>query len=168
MEWMLMPLRRYADFSGRSRRMEFWMWLVFQFLLYILFIIVVTIFGGAVTAFAGDNPASGLAAVGAGIIVLYGLYLLVWLALIIPSLAVQVRRLHDTDRSGWWVLAPLAANIVMVIGVGVHSQVALFLGGAGSLIFAIMLLVFFFLDGTPGDNRFGPDPKGRGTAEVFA
>ncbi|MDG4768408.1 DUF805 domain-containing protein [Solwaraspora sp. WMMD406] len=58
------------------------------------------------------------------------------LALLLPSLAVGVRRLHDTDRSGWWLLIAL----IPIVG-------------------AIVLLVFFVLDGTHGPNRFGPDPK---------
>jgi hypothetical protein len=55
-----------------------------------------------------------------------------WLGTIIPAIAVAVRRMHDQDRSGWWILCPIA-NII-----------------------------FLFIDGTPGTNRFGPDPKGRG------
>ena len=68
-----------------------------------------------------------------------GIYLLVMLYLLIPSLAVGFRRLHDTDRSAWWLLIAFIP----------------FLG-------AIALLVFNLMDGTPGPNRFGPDPKGRG------
>ena len=62
-----------------------------------------------------------------------------FLYLFIPALAVTFRRLHDTDRSAWWILVGLIP----------------FLG-------ALALLVFYCLDGTPGANRFGPDPKGRG------
>jgi uncharacterized membrane protein YhaH (DUF805 family) len=61
------------------------------------------------------------------------------LAIIIPSIAVSVRRLHDIDRTGWWVLI----SLVPVIG-------------------TIVLLVFAVLDGTPGENRFGPNPKASG------
>lgn len=59
------------------------------------------------------------------------------LVLLLPSLAVGVRRLHDTDRTGWWLLI----GVVPIIG-------------------AIVLIVFFVLDSTPGANRFGPNPKG--------
>jgi uncharacterized membrane protein YhaH (DUF805 family) len=49
MEWMFMPLKRYADFSGRSRRMEYWMWVVFQFLIFIAFMILMVAVGGALS-----------------------------------------------------------------------------------------------------------------------
>ena len=69
---------------------------------------------------------SGLWTVGAAVLGIF------WLGTIIPALAVSIRRMHDQDRSGWWILCPIA-NII-----------------------------FLFIDGTPGPNRFGPDPKGRG------
>ncbi len=63
----------------------------------------------------------------------------VTLALLVPSLAVTFRRLHDTNRKGWWILI-----------------------GFIPLIGQLVLFIFYVLDGTPGPNRFGPDPKGRG------
>jgi uncharacterized membrane protein YhaH (DUF805 family) len=114
MEWMLMPLKRYADFSGRSRRMEYWMFVLFQFLVTIVINVVMMIVGGTTVMAAGNAPGAILAAGGAFMI--FGLvYLLFWLAMLIPSVAVGVRRLHDTGRSGWWMLAPLA-------GYGIASQ----------------------------------------------
>lgn len=120
MEWMLMPLQRYAQFSGRSRRKEYWMFVLLAFLLGIV--------AGVIDAVLGLNTmVAGL----------YGpLSLLLGLALLIPSIAVGVRRLHDTDRSGWWLLIGLVP----------------FLG-------ALILLIFYLMEGTKGDNRFGPDPK---------
>jgi uncharacterized membrane protein YhaH (DUF805 family) len=75
---------------------------------------------------------SALATLGTAILGIF------WLGTIIPALAVAIRRMHDQDRSGWWILCPIA-NIV-----------------------------FLFIDGTPGPNRFGPDPKGRGGEQAFA
>jgi uncharacterized membrane protein YhaH (DUF805 family) len=100
--------------------------------------------------------------------------LIVNLGLLIPTLAVSVRRLHDTDRSGWWLLAPLAGLPVFLIGLagtgisvlqpggtpnfgGMFAILAI--GGLLTLGFGIMVFVFTCLDGTRGPNRFGPDPK---------
>lgn len=124
MDWMLMPYRRYADFSGRSRRKEYWM---FYLLVVIVYVIASVIMGmGAPTI----DPATGQM-VGGGMLWTVGAALLgiFWLGSIIPSLAVSIRRMHDQDRSGWWILCPIA-NII-----------------------------FLFIDGTPGPNRFGEDPK---------
>jgi uncharacterized membrane protein YhaH (DUF805 family) len=129
MDWMLMPLRRYAEFSGRSQRKEYWM--------FFLFVILASIATGIVDGILGLNTM---------IAGMYGPFTsLLLLGTIIPSIAVGVRRLHDTDRSGWWYL------IAFVPFVG-----------------AIVLLVFFVMDGTNGPNRFGPDPKNPGQAEAFA
>ena len=126
MEWMLMPLRRYAEFSGRSRRKEYWMFLLFQIIIFIPLGILMGITGG----FDESGELSGL---GSLFLVLIGL---VYLALFIPNLAVLVRRFHDQDKSGWFVL----------LG---------FIPYVGGLI----VFVFMCLDGTKGENRFGPDPK---------
>src|SRR5688500_12923517 len=114
MEWMFMPLKRYAEFSGRSRRKEYWMWILFQILLYLAFWILVVIVGGS-ALMAGGDPTAAMAAGGA-VMVIAGLYALIWLAFIIPGIAVTVRRLHDTNRTGWWILAPLAGYLVMFMG----------------------------------------------------
>ena len=113
MSWYLEVLKKYAVFSGRARRKEYWMFILFNF--------IFTIVAGIIDAIIGSP----------GII-----YLLYCLAVLIPSLAVSIRRLHDTDRSGWW-----------------------FLIGFVPFIGAVVLIVFFVLDSTPGENRFGPNPK---------
>lgn len=128
MHWMILPLRRYADFSGRSRRMEFWMWLLFQLLLYAAF---VAAFSATIELM--DNRDEWTVIVPLSL--LYGLLLL---GFVIPALAVSVRRLHDTNRSGvnlLWNLLPLIGGLV--------------------------LLVYYLSDGTPGPNRYGADPKAR-------
>jgi uncharacterized membrane protein YhaH (DUF805 family) len=142
MEWMIMPLKRYADFSGRSRRKEFWMFTLFVAIVYTVLVIVMGAGIGAGTdSETGEIGMFGSLFAGTG-----GLLLLLFaLAIFIPSLAVQVRRLHDQDKSGWWVLL----NFIPYIG-------------------AIVILVMMCLDGTRGPNRFGPDPKGEGNAEVFS
>ena len=141
MDWMLLPLKRYAQFSGRSRRKEYWMFVLFLVIVYIIAMILDSLLGFGTTTRYADVTNSG-AAMGfnssGGIITL-----LAMLALLVPSLAVAVRRLHDTDRSGWWLLIGLLP-----------------------LVGGIVLIVFYCLDGTKGPNRFGPDPKGENPAEL--
>ena len=126
MEWMLMPFKRYADFNGRSQRMEYWMFTLFIMIVAFVLVMLAGLLGGF-----SDSSGSGLS-----MIVLIPLILLV-LATIIPSIAVTVRRFHDQDKSGWFYLLS-------------------FIPYVGGLI----VFVFMCLDGTPGPNRFGPDPKG--------
>lgn len=166
MEWMFMPLKRYADFAGRSRRMEFWMYQLFLFALVIVFYIILFAAGGAMLMSGGDP--SSMVAAGGAVMLISLVFFLVWLALLIPSIAVAVRRLHDTNRSGWWILLPLAPYVLMFLGAAAESQAIILLGSLGVLAAAILLIVFYFLDGTPGPNKYGEDPKGRGAAETFA
>ena len=193
MNWMLMPLKRYADFSGRSRRMEFWMWQVFKFLVGSVFMVIfMVVFGAAFASIGSKDPnqidTSQLIAASGAVLVIWMIYMLFCLAILIPDIAVGVRRLHDTNRSGWWLLAPIASyfiGIMMVVataGIGASmatdDQVGTGLLATGGIIglvvmlvtlgLVLTLLVFWFLDGTPGPNRYGPDPKGRDASQVFA
>lgn len=129
MEWMLMPYRRYFEFSGRSRRKEYWLFALFNFLVYIGFMLVLMALGSGMQY--GEMASMGpLASV-----VLIAMF--AWgIATIIPSLSVTFRRLHDTDRSAWWILI----GFVPIIG-------------------GLVLLYFYLIEGTRGPNRFGPDPK---------
>lgn len=169
MDYMLMPLRRYADFSGRSRRMEFWMWKLFLLLVGIGFFVLMMIVGGgaaAMGAMMGDTEA--VRGVGAGMLAVMALYALVSLAFLIPDIAVTVRRLHDTDRSGWWILAPLlpyAVGVIAILAGGVGRDAVSTGATVGTIamlaaaVLGLILLVFMFLEGTRGSNRYGPDPK---------
>ena len=128
LEWMMMPLQRYADFSGRSRRKEYWFFVLGIFIVAIILSIIEHILG--------------LSGMVGGV---YGpLTTLLLLALIIPSIAVQVRRFHDQDRSGWFVLL----NLIPFVG-------------------GLIVLVFMVLEGTRGPNRFGSDPKDPAGAVAF-
>jgi len=127
MHWMLMPLRRYAEFTGRSRRKEYWM--------FVLLNALIAAFVGLVTgimAAAVQTETQMMVVVNPLLI----LWTLASLAFAIPGIAVTIRRLHDTDRSGWSILYGLIP----------------FIGG-------FILLYFYVQEGTPGPNRFGPDPK---------
>jgi len=112
-------MKQYADFDGRARRTEYWMFVLFN----IIFSVVAVVL---------DNVL-GIAMEGIGYGPLYGLYVL---AMIIPSLAVAVRRLHDTGKSGWMLLIAL----IPIIG-------------------SIWLLVLYATDGNPGENEYGSNPK---------
>lgn len=128
MEWMMMPLQRYADFSGRSRRKEYWM--------FILGVVIVAVILGIIEGILGINGMVG------GV---YGpLTILLLLGILIPSIAVQVRRFHDQGKSGWFVLL-----------------------GFIPLVGGLIVLVFMCLEGTNGPNEYGPDPKGAGDPGTF-
>jgi uncharacterized membrane protein YhaH (DUF805 family) len=151
MEWMTMPLRRYAEFSGRSRRKEYWM--------YVLLLILVGVVLAAV------EGALGLGA----IVGPYGpLSALLALGTFIPSLAVGVRRLHDTGRSGWWMLIGLIPNALMAAATLSGNLTVTGILLVFALIGAIVLLVLMVMEGTKGPNEYGPDPKGSGAGEAAA
>jgi uncharacterized membrane protein YhaH (DUF805 family) len=116
--WYLQGLRKYAVFRGRARRREFWMFELINSL------IVFALFGIAVLA--------GKAGFG----YLLGLPIVYSLATVIPSFAKLVRRLHDTNHSGWWFLI----GVIPVVG-------------------SLFLLALTMRDSDPGENRFGPNPK---------
>lgn len=113
MDHALNALRRYADFSGRSRRSEYWYYVLFVSLGIVALMVIETLLW--------ETP------------ILTGI---AYLGIIIPSLAVAVRRLHDTGRSGWWYFI----SLVPIVG-------------------PIALLVFFCEDSKPGPNKWGPNPK---------
>jgi len=142
MEYMLMPLKRYFDFSGRSRRKEYWMWVLFVLIVYAIAVFLDVQLGFAsstTTSELGDGTASAGFNVQGGL-----LSSIAGLAFFIPGLAVLIRRMHDLDKSGWWILI-------------------LFI----PLIGAIWMLVLLCTEGTRGPNRFGPDPKGADVQAAF-
>jgi uncharacterized membrane protein YhaH (DUF805 family) len=177
MNWMLLPLKRYAEFSGRSRRTEYWMFQLFMFLVYMAMVVLMMVVGGGALMMAsGGDPSSAMAAGGA-VMLIFGLYCVFALAMFIPSLAVSVRRLHDTNRSGWWLLAPISGYVVMLVGAMLTAAspdnpaiggILAAIGGIAALVLAIVLLVFMFLEGTRGPNNYGADPKGEALDKVFA
>lgn len=119
MNWFVMALKKYAVFTGRSQRSEYWYFTLF----YILIVIGLTVidgFTGSLSEKSGMGLLSGLFA----------------LAVVIPSIAVGARRLHDIDRTAWWLLI----GLIPMVGI-------------------ITLLIFFAQDSTVGSNRFGANPK---------
>lgn len=182
MEWMILPFKRYFDFKGRSRRKEYWMYTLFVIIVSIVLSFVDSMLGLGGSA-TGDADLTSTSAGAAGALSGGLLANIFSLATLIPSLAVGVRRLHDIDRSGWWILLPLGPIFIGAILMGAGMMQALSGGGGGmsglamfgglmllvGLATAILLLVWYCTPGTAGPNRFGEDPKGQGTNadEVF-
>lgn len=119
MNWYLEVLKQYTVFTGRARRQEYWMFTLTNFVIMLGIVLIET--------------AIGLPGI---ISTLYAL------AVLLPAIGVSIRRLHDTSRTGWWLL------LVLIPYVG-----------------AIILLVLMALDSTPGENQYGPNPKEAGTPE---
>ena len=114
MNWYFEVLKKYAVFDGRAHRTEFWLFFLFSF--------IISFFLGVIVGLVGS---------------LWFITTLYALAVLIPGLAVSVRRLHDTNRSGWWILT----GLVPILG-------------------WIALLIFYVEDSRPGANQYGPNPKG--------
>lgn len=157
-DWAKRPLEKYADFSGRAPRAEYW-W-------FTLAMVIASIVISIVENIVGLD----------GMFLTYGpLGLLLLLAVIVPSLAVTVRRLHDTNRRGWWILVAVIPYFILGIfasgavasgSVGAMAGVGLF--GLVAFAGAVVLLVLMVLPGTKGDNNYGPDPYAGGAAAAAA
>jgi uncharacterized membrane protein YhaH (DUF805 family) len=120
MNWYLTVLKKYAVFSGRARRKEYWMFVLFNMIFAAVAALLDNLLGMAI-----ENVGYGL------------LYILYMLAVLVPSLAVMIRRLHDIGKSGWWFFI----SFIPLIG-------------------SIWLLVLLVTDSQPGENQYGPNPKG--------
>lgn len=120
MNWYLGVLKRYADFGGRARRKEFWHFALANTLIFVA-LAVVDVWADLVHRPSGFGFLSGFYSIG----------------VLVPAVAVAVRRLHDTGRSAWW----LAIAFIPLAG-------------------AFVLLYFYVQDSLPGGNRYGPNPKG--------
>ena len=146
-DWAMRPLKKYAVFSGRAPRAEYWWFYLLIVVAYLVAMIVDSLIGLAIL-----GP--------------YGiLTLIVALGVLIPSLAASVRRLHDTNRSGWWLLIVAVPYFIVGIMAGramasgdTGGMAAAGLFGILALVAAVVILIFMVLPGTKGDNRFGPDP----------
>jgi uncharacterized membrane protein YhaH (DUF805 family) len=119
MSWFLAALGKYATFAGRARRREYWFFFLFYVLIYFALSFLDSLFG-AFDPKRGVGLLSGVFALG----------------MLLPSLAVGARRLHDIGRSGWWLLI----SLVPLVGL-------------------LVLMAFALKDGDPGPNAYGPSPK---------
>ena len=127
MKWFWVCFKKYATFAGRARRMEYWMFMLVCALVVMAAFVLISLVG----FFIHDSRATGYAAMA-----VYFLLVVFSLVVILPTLAVSVRRLHDTGRCGWWWFI----NFVPI---------------AGPLVF----LVFMLLDSEAGENPYGRNPK---------
>lgn len=166
-DWAKRPIEKYADFTGRAPRAEYWWFVLAVMIAYVVVSIIESILGI-------NRMIAGV----------YGpLTVLLWLATLVPSIAVAVRRLHDTNRVGWWILLPIvpyclafilggsammggiASGNAMEMGAGMGvAGIFLLIGFVG----AIVLLIFMVLPSNPGDNRYGPNPYGEGATAAAA
>jgi len=142
----------YVDFQGRVRRQEFWYYILAYAVIWIILAVVQSVFRSQI---------------------LTGLYSL---GLFLPTLGISVRRLHDTDRTGWWVVL-VAVPLVLL---GLLTSFAMMTGAYGmmfltatllpilSLAAAALLIYWYAQPGTPGANQYGPDPKSGEHAKAAA
>ena len=118
--------QKYVDFSGRARRSEYWY--------FVLFGIIVSVVAGIIDGILGTRNTLGNYGLVGGI---------ASLALLLPNLGVGVRRLHDTGRSGWWLLIGLIPLVGWIV------------------------LIVFFVQDSQADNQYGPNPKGVGAGQYY-
>ncbi|MEP3276063.1 MAG: DUF805 domain-containing protein [Stappiaceae bacterium] len=144
---------KYFTFSGRASRSEYWFFMLFTILISIAIVIPITLTDGQ-KWFSGGNfndlfsGVSGIFSVA---------FILFWLAVILPTFAVTVRRFHDVSLSGWWYGAYFVVDFIPYVGEYIASI-------AGIAVFVVTVL-----KGTTGENKYGPDPLGeKNMAEVFA
>lgn len=138
-----MFFQRYVDFQGRSRRSEYWWVQLFNAIIFAVGLILLLILGGLDVNTGDMNP---LGFIIIGILALYGL------GIIIPGIALFVRRLHDINQTGWIYLGLIVASFIPLIGT----------------VVSIIQIVIACLPGTVGPNKYGPDPKNpTAHADVF-
>ena len=160
--------KKYFVFKGRAQRSEFWWWMLFTLIGGIIFGILDSIvFPSSTAGIAADDLLGQLAGQSTPISDVFSLLTF------IPSIAVGTRRLHDIDKSGWWQLLPLAPALILGVGAGLAfasgtgATAALTIGGIGTLIAVVLLLVWWAKDSQNQDNRFGSSPKYGGQARAF-
>jgi uncharacterized membrane protein YhaH (DUF805 family) len=153
LQWAFLPIEKYANFSGRAPRAEYWWFHLFQMLLGL----VTTVIDSLLEL---DGPGSPLST-----------NLILSLALFLPALAVTVRRFHDINRSGWSVLTtfvPIFAVLFLQLLTPVGWALLVFGGWIAGILLALVtiwvlvkFIGFMATEGNPGDNLYGPDPYGR-------
>ncbi|MDX1462312.1 MAG: DUF805 domain-containing protein [Marinirhabdus sp.] len=135
--WKKVVIDNYANFDGRARRSEYWYFSLLNILITVVFGFILVVMG-ALSDRAGEPPVT--------FYLVLMVLALAYLMLLLPSIAVAVRRLHDTDKSGWWYLL----GVIPIIN---------YVGG-------IVLLIFYCTEGTRGANQYGKDPKEQ-SGELF-
>ncbi len=196
MKWFVKCIKQYADFHGRARRREFWIFILITAI--VSFCLTIPLTGMAISTgierLAMDEPYDQSALLVAlfhkpAFVVIYCISALWALFLIIPRLSVTTRRLHDVGRSGWFIFALFAIYFCMVCSLVAAGSYALFMGAAEGvpeyssfaeqywlfflvlplvaacllylalLVGGIWMLISLCMDGKPGENRWGLNPK---------
>lgn len=166
MKWYIKCLKQYADFNGRARRKEYWWFMLINSIIMMILVIcwMIPMFKMAFNAESGSeydewdvvrtmftNP------------FIY-IYLVYYLAILVPTIAVTVRRLHDIGKSGFWVFLSIGGSILGSVANmyqtanPIVAMVLLFI----ALAITIVFLVWMFTNSDYGPNQYGPNPKGEG------
>jgi len=146
MDWIIGPLKNYATFSGRARRSEFWA--------FVIFVTLLQLCGRYVDSRGADTPQVAL---NMGIA-----ELCIFIIFLVPVVAAGVRRLHDSGRSGLWMLLGYIPLVINELPAMAEDNMASILIGA-ILMGGGALVIMWLLPGTRGQNLFGVDPRKRGT-----
>lgn len=172
MKWYIKCLKQYVDFEGRARRKEYWWFILINFIItLILFIcwLAPTFKMGFEAAASGNtdfDPQEAIPTILKNPFMY--IYILYYMAMLIPGIAVLVRRLHDIGKSGFWAFFILGGSLLgNIASIFQTTNVGLYLGLAlASLVICIISLVWMFTDSQYGPNKYGPNPKGEGNTEA--
>ena len=175
MKWYIQAIKNYVNFNGRARRKEYWMYILFSFVFAIVAMILDIALGIDFKISIYDENLHWNYNYKPKVSLGYGpIYVIVSLFHFLPSMSAAIRRLHDSDRTGWWLFSPLlimlfavfiglafvgsgfAINSDSMAGIGIILMLLLYLAALGITITSFVFLCF---DGTKGDNRFGPSNK---------
>lgn len=150
LEHMIMPFYRYAEFKGRSRRREFWAFSLLNVIVMAILASLALSTGLSFRVLLQSGQFTG--DLGGATTALFAILIMYGLGTLIPGIAVSVRRLHDRDMSGWWLLGFMLVGLLP------------FIGWISNMVYVIILS----LPGTSGVNRYGEDPRTPAGSEIFA
>lgn len=162
MKWFIKCFRQYADFDGRARRKEYWWFALINYII-MMVLALAWILMACVSAWDGEYDEVVHALVSNPFLYIFMIY---YMAILIPSIAVMVRRLHDIGKSGFWGFFIYGGSLLGSIATAfseVNFVVYMFLALA-SLTICVISLVWMFTDSQYGPNKYGPNPKGEGNS----
>ncbi len=139
-EAVKMFFRRYTDFQGRSSRSEYWWVALFNFLVAMVLMILMGVMSGGLENLEALDSGGG--EIPAGMMIPLGLLMLYFLAILIPSIALAVRRFHDLNQTGWLYLVFIVVGLIPLVG----------------LLASLGMIIWFCMRGTVGPNKYGEDP----------
>ena len=166
MKWFIKCLKQYADFNGRARRKEYWWFVLINTIITMILVIcwMIPMFKMAFNAESvGEFDEWDVVRTMFSNPFLY-IYLVYYLAILVPMIAVTVRRLHDTGKSGFWVFLYIGGSLLGSVANmyqtanPIVAMVLLFI----ALAITIVFLVWMFTNSEYGPNQYGSNPKGEG------